>query len=240
MVVIPGGEFDMGSSEKRAFSDELPRHSVKVEPFLISKHPITKAQWKAGAELAAVHQELKKVPIRRGSSSHPVVAISWYEAVEFCERLRQKTGHNYRLPTESEWEYACRAGTTSPFHFGETITANLANYDGSYTYGLELKGINREKFISVFELQTANDFGLFGMHGNIWEWCLDQWHESYEGAPSNGSAWIGTSNDENNPYRVLRGGSWRNEPLRCRSSSRWKKCANDIFDHVGFRIVRSI
>jgi formylglycine-generating enzyme required for sulfatase activity len=239
MVYIPGGTFSMGSpeSEGKRYSNERPQHSVTVKPFLISKYPVTQAQWREVAALSEVRQKLNLRPSRPGGKSHPVTQVSWHDAVEFCDRLSQKTGHEYRLPTEAEWEYACRAGTTTPFHFGETITSDLANYDGRYLYGSEAKGIYREKTNSVGTFQVANAFGLFDMHGNVWEWCLDHWHENYDNAPITEEAWIDCSN---NQTRLLRGGSWRNEPLRCRSASRWHSNINQQSHNIGFRIIRSL
>ncbi|PSB41561.1 peptidase C14 [filamentous cyanobacterium Phorm 6] len=240
MVVIPGGTFLMGapkSKAKSASANDEPQHSVTVQPFLIGKYPITKAQWKEVASLPEVRQNLKLRPSRCGGKSHPVTEVSWYDAVEFCERLSQKTGYEYRLPSEAEWEYACRAGTTTPFHFGETITTELANYDGGYTYDSESKGINLGKAIPVRSFRFANAFGLFDMHGNVWEWCLDHWHENYNNAPINGEVWLA---DSQNQTRVIRGGSWHNEPSLCRSTYRHKGDANCCFKDTGFRIVRSL
>ncbi|MEG5140760.1 MULTISPECIES: SUMF1/EgtB/PvdO family nonheme iron enzyme [unclassified Microcoleus] len=193
MVVIPGGEFLMGSSESegKRYTNERPQHSVTVKPFLMSKTPITQAQWR---EIACVkeevHQKLKLRPSNLGGKKHPVTNVSWYDAIEFCDRLSQKIGHEYRLPSEAEWEYACRAGTTTPFHFGETITSNLANYDGSYVYASEPKGIYLQKTTPVGYFKISNNFGLFDLHGNVLEWCLDSWHKSYDGAPTNGDEWL--------------------------------------------------
>jgi formylglycine-generating enzyme required for sulfatase activity len=239
MVVIPGGEFLMGSSasEGKRYTNERPQHSVTVKPFLISKTPITQAQWREIACLAEVNQKLKRRPSNLGGKNHPVTHVSWYDAVEFCDRLSQKTGHKYHLPSEAEWEYACRAGTTTPFHFGETITSNLANYDSRYPYLSEPKGIYREKTTPVGSFQVANPFGLFDMHGNVWEWCLDHWHKNYDNVPTNGDAWLDSSE---NQTRVMRGGSWRNDPSMCRSSYRQYNNASEILNHVCFRIVRSL
>jgi formylglycine-generating enzyme required for sulfatase activity len=240
MLVIPGGDFLMGSleSEGKRSTNERPQHSVTVKPFLMSKTPITQEQWREIACLKEeVHQKLKLRPSNLGGKKHPVTNVSWYDAIEFCARLSQKTGHEYRLPSEAEWEYACRAGTTTPFHFGETITSNLANYDGRYLWSSEPQGIYREKTNSVDSFQVANSFGLFDMHGNVWEWCLDSWHESYDGAPTNGDEWLDGSE---NQTHVIRGGSWRNEPLRCRSASRWYNNTNKPSQNIGFRIVRSL
>jgi formylglycine-generating enzyme required for sulfatase activity/uncharacterized caspase-like protein len=237
MVVIPGGSFLMGSSERKPLPKELPVHLVTIKPFLMSKYPVTKAQWKAVASLPQVNQKLVKLPSRPGGANHPVVKVSWYDAVEFCARLSQKTGHEYRLATEAEWEYACRAGTTTPFHFGETITSDLANYDGTRTFRSEMKGISREKIVQVGSFSFANAFGLFDMHGNVWEWCLDHWHENYEGAPEDGSAWI---DEYERLARVIRGGAQSCGPTLCRSTSRASDTANISSRNVGFRIVRSL
>lgn len=237
MVVIPGGEFLMGSSESegKQYTNERPQHLVTVKPFLMSKTPITQAQWREIACLKyEVHQKLKLRPSNLGGKKHPVTNVSWYDAIEFCDRLSQKTGHEYRLPSEAEWEYACRAGTTTPFYFGEIITSNLANYDPSRTYGSKTKGIYLKKTTPVGDFKIANKFGLCDLHGNVWEWCLDFWHETYENAPTDGNKWLGNSE---NSTRVMRGGSYLNDPFMCRSSSRFYKKANETFQHVGFRII---
>jgi formylglycine-generating enzyme required for sulfatase activity len=123
--------------------------------------------------------------------------------------LSKATGREYRLPSEAEWEYACRAGTTTPFHFGETITTDLANYNGNYTYGSGSKGQYRKQTTDVGSF-PANAFGLHDMHGNVWEWCQDTWHENYNGAPTDGSAWVDENANQNR--MILRGGSWYNNP----------------------------
>jgi formylglycine-generating enzyme required for sulfatase activity len=244
MVLIPGGDFLMGSpgSERRLYpAEESPTHLVKVKPFLMGKHPITKAQWREVAVLPKVRRELQLRPSRQGSANHPIVQISWYDAIEFCDRLSEKTGHKYRLPSESEWEFSCRAGTTTPFHFGETLTSYFANYDGNIIYRFEQKSIHRGKLLATNSFPFANAFGLFDMHGNVWEWCLDQWHRNYNKAPTDGSAWVEAHNNLSKLSRVIRGGSWRNEPHLCRSAYR---ISNNIDDsssnNIGFRIVREI
>ncbi|MFM6605343.1 MAG: formylglycine-generating enzyme family protein, partial [Dolichospermum sp.] len=217
MIAIPGGTFVMGSSknEEGSRGEERPQHQVTIKSFLMGKYPITQAQWRAVAELPQVNQKLQPNPSRFKGANRPVEQVSWYEAVEFCARLSRMTNKVYRLPTEAEWEYACRAGTTTPFHFGETITTDLANYDGDYTYGDGLKGVHRKGTTDV-GFFPPNLFGLHDMHGNVWEWCQDDWHDNYEGAPTDGSAWINRSNDR----KVRRGGSWYDFSDFCRSASR--------------------
>ena len=159
--------------------------------------------------------------------------MSWHDAVEFCARLSKHTGKQYRLPSEAEWEYACRAGTTTPFYFGETITGKLANYRATQTYAEELKGEYRQQTTPVGQF-PPNAFGLYDMHGNVWESCLDNWHDNYDGAPTDGSAWV----DNDNLYQIMRGGSWLNYPANCRSAYRNDASARVTYlDPVGFRVV---
>jgi formylglycine-generating enzyme required for sulfatase activity len=155
------------------------------------------------------------------------------EAVEFCARLSKKTGKSYRLPSESQWEYACRAGTTTPFHFGETITLGLANYDSRYTYGIQPTTKYRQQTTEVGSF-PPNAFGLYDMHGNVLEWCADVWHDNYNGAPADGSAW---ESGEDNSLRVLRGGSWNYIPQTCRSASRSWYLLNSTGKIYGFRVA---
>ncbi|WP_017314574.1 formylglycine-generating enzyme family protein [Mastigocladopsis repens] len=239
MVAIPGGKFMMGSPEPEGHESEKPQHQVTVQPFFISKYPITQAQWRAVSKLPKVKRQLKREPSHFKGDDRPVECVTWYEAVEFCARLSRKTGREYRLPSEAEWEYACRAGTTTPFHFGETITDKLANYDASSTFADEPKGESRKETTPVGAF-LPNAFGLYDMHGNVWEWCADTWHDNYEGAPTNGSAWIKQKqNDNDNRLQLLRGGSWYNYPDYCRSAYRNRVIA-DYYDNnlsYGFRVV---
>ncbi|MFM6281938.1 MAG: formylglycine-generating enzyme family protein, partial [Dolichospermum sp.] len=168
------------------------------------------------------------------TNHRPVEQVSWHDAVEFCARLSNYTKRPYRLPSEAEWEYACRAGTTTPFHFGDTITTELANYDGNNTYGDGSKGVYREETTEVGSFKIANEFGLYDMHGNVWEWCQDDWHNNYEGAPTDGSAWI--SNNAKSD-KLLRGGSWFVNPGNCRSAYRCYPAAGFGTYHDGFRVV---
>jgi formylglycine-generating enzyme required for sulfatase activity len=181
-----------------------------------------------------------------------VEQVSWYDAIEFCGRLSKLTGREYRLPSEAEWEYACRAGTTTPFYFGETITGELANYDASDIYAGEPKGKYRKETTPVGQF-PSNDFGLYDMHGNVWEWCLDPWHDSYQGKTQTDSeVWDEEQNaeqyllDKNNVIqllsdkrtRVLRGGSWGNYPRHCRSALRIRlNPVNRLNSDDGFRVV---
>ena len=159
--------------------------------------------------------------------------MKWTEVVEFCERLSKLTGKDYRLPSEAEWEYACRAGTTTPFYFGETITTELVNYNGNYTYRNAPKGEYRKQTIPVGQF-PANAFGLYDMHGNVWEWCADEWHQNYAGAPTDGSVWL-----NGDKYKSpLRGGCWAINPNSCRSAIRNFYVRRDAhFSITGFRVV---
>jgi len=252
MVLIKGGSFTMGAPEDEEGStdDERPQHPVTVSPFFMGKYPITQAQWRFVAGLTQVNQKLNPEPSRFEGDNRPVESVSWYDAVEFCDRLCEYTKRPYRLPSEAEWEYACRAGTTTPFHFGETIRADLANYCGvdqkigdtlyKGSYGRSPKGIYRESTTPVGSFKVANAFGLYDMHGNVLEWCADYWHDSYEGAPTNGSAWIepeAEDNDNDNYSQLLRGGSWFDLPDFCRSANRAVINPDNGNDCIGLRVV---
>lgn len=226
MVQIPPGTFTMGSpsSEDRRQDDEGPQRQVTVRGFYIGKYTITQAQYEA---------IMGNNPANFKGAKRPVENVSWNDAVEFCRKLSQKTGRSYRLPSEAEWEYACRAGTTTPFYFGETITTDLVNYDGNYTYGSAPKGVFRGTTTEVGKF-PPNAFGLYDMHGNVWEWCQDDWYADYKGAPTDGSARL-SGNDNHN--KLLRGGSWNNFPEVCRSANRSN--ASRGYRHVnnGFRVM---
>jgi formylglycine-generating enzyme required for sulfatase activity len=254
MVAIPGGEFLMGSpGEKYDKKSEKPQHPVSVSAFYLSQTPITRAQWRFVAHLPREGKDLDPDPARfKESDNNPVESVSWYDAIEFCARLSRHTGKNYRLPSEAEWEYACRAGTTTPFHFGETITAELANYNSSKVYQQEKPKQSPNKTTPV-RSYPPNAFGLYDMHGNVWEWCLDPWHGDYQGAPpTDGSVWDETNNDNryenllnsinklltDDLYCVLRGGSWGYYPSYCRSAFRssYDRRVSRNYD-IGFRVV---
>jgi formylglycine-generating enzyme required for sulfatase activity/cell division protein ZapA (FtsZ GTPase activity inhibitor) len=240
MVKIPEGGFVMGSPENELerSTSEGRQHTVTLQLFFLGKYPVTQAQWQIVAAFPQVNRELAPDPSRFKGKNRPVENVSWLEAVEFCDRLSQHTGRQYRLPSEAEWEYACRAGTTTPFHFGEMITTDLANYNGNYTYGKGPKGIDRKETTAVGSFGMANAFGLYDMHGNVWEWCIDHWHENYKDAPIDGSAWINPEAAENDS-RLLRGGSWYDDPRNCRSAYRLWNNADHRFNYFGFRVACS-
>ncbi len=236
MVAIPGGSFTMGSprNEPERQRSEGPQHEVTLQPFYMARYPVTQAQWRAVAQLKQVDRELEPDPATFKGDDRPVERVSWEEATEFCLRLSQLTKHDYRLPTEAEWEYACRAGTTTAFHCGDMITTDLANYNGR-AYAEGPKGKAREKTTVVGQF-PANAWGLSEMHGNVWEWCQDHRHENYEGAPDDGSIWL-----EENPTkelrRQLRGGSWDDLPWFCRSALRDGSRPDNRNFNFGFRVV---
>jgi formylglycine-generating enzyme required for sulfatase activity len=237
MVLIQGGTFKMGApaTERGRSEAEGPQRTVTVSEFFMSQHVVTQAQWKAVSALPKVKVDLKPNPSKLEGDRLPVEIMSLNEAVEFCDRLSVHTGLAYRLPTEAQWEYACRAGTETPFYFGETISTEVANYDGNSTYGAGPKGENLGKTTDVGSY-PANGWGLYDMHGNVWEWCLDIWHENYDGAPKADRVWD-ASNDSR--LRVLRGGSWFNYPSLCRSASRLVLPFNIpyLYTYIGFRVV---
>ncbi|MCL2934375.1 MAG: bifunctional serine/threonine-protein kinase/formylglycine-generating enzyme family protein [Trichodesmium sp. MAG_R03] len=229
MVYIPGGSFLMGSpkNELKRHNNEGPQHEVTLQPFYMSKYPITQNQYQA---------IMGKNPSRFQGGKRPVECVSWYDATEFCQNLFMKTGENYRLPSESQWEYACRAGTITPFYFGETITSELINYNGNFPYGNAPKGKYREQTTDVGSF-PPNAFGLYDMHGNVLEWCADEWHRSYQGAPTDGSVWL----DGDKSYSPLRGGSWYTYSFLCRSAFRIINIWRDYRNYtVGFRVLCSI
>lgn len=247
MVAIPGGRFTMGTTvcEPSATQAQIPQHEVTIAPFWLGKYPVTVAQWIAVAALPKVDRSLDPELAEGKGHQFPIEQVSWFAAIEFCARLAQHTGRAYRLPSEAEWEYACRAGTTTPFHFGATITADLANYSGvdwEYmgkicsrgSYGSGPQGDDRRQSTPVGAFQVANAFGLYDMHGTVREWCADVWHPNYAGAPSDGSAWMSGGEPHK---RVLRGGSWNTGPANCRSAFRGRHEADLSLYDIGFRVA---
>jgi formylglycine-generating enzyme required for sulfatase activity len=236
MMLIPVGTFIMGSppEELERQDDESPQHRVTVQPLFMGKYQVTQVEWQAVTSFPKINIDLDPDPSRFKGANRPVENVSWNDTVEFCDRFSKHTKRHYRLPSEAEWEYACKAGTNTPFHFGETITTDFANYNGDKTYGDGVKGIYRGETTEVGSFGVANNFGLYDMHGNVWEWCQDTWHDRYEDAPTDGSAWI-DKND--NQYRVLRGGSWLNDPEDCRSANRLRYTLDSWVSDTGFRVV---
>ncbi|MEG4987908.1 bifunctional serine/threonine-protein kinase/formylglycine-generating enzyme family protein [Microcoleus sp. BR0-C5] len=207
MVAIPGGSFVMGSpaTEKWRTNDEGQQQTVKIAPFFMGKYEVTQAQYQA---------VMGNNPSNFKGAKRPVENVNWNEAVEFCRKLSEKTGKSYRLPSEAEWEYACRAGTTTPFYFGDTIRPDLVNYDGNNPYRYAPKGLNRQQTTDVGSF-PPNPFGLYDMHGNVEEWCSDKWQYSY----------------------FIRGGSWRDDAVDCRSANRAWFSADFRHRTIGFRVA---
>jgi formylglycine-generating enzyme required for sulfatase activity/predicted Ser/Thr protein kinase len=229
MVKIPAGKFLMGSpeSEQERNRDESPQHPVSVPEFYLGQTPITQAEYQAiMGDNPSSFQDNDKLPVQY---------VNWLEAMDFCEKLSQKTGKTYRLPSEAEWEYACRAGSSTPFAFGETITPEVVNYNGR-PYGGGAKGESRLITTPVGTF-PPNLFGLYDLHGNVYEWCLDEWVENYHGAPTDGSARGDIRSRDENKMRLLRGGSWFYNASRCRSASRCSYIALFCNNDIGFRVV---
>jgi len=213
MVVIEGGQFDMGSTEAE---DEQPVHRVTLQDFEMSAMPVTQAQYEA---------VMGNNPSRFKGEDLPVESVSWHDARKFCEMLSKKTGRDYRLPSEAQWEYACRAGSTKRYCFGDD-ESQLADY--------AWYAKNSESTTYPVGKKKPNNWGLYDMHGNVWEWCLDHWHESYRNAPNDGSAW--QTADEGSG-RVIRGGSWSGSAESCRCSYRGWFSPGDRSGYLGFRVV---
>lgn len=257
MVEIPGGKFQMGSSfdeVEQAYADalksndesdrevitaEMPKHSVNVPGFFMSKTEITQGQWRA------VMKSLPEIPPELRGDDKPVVNVSWNKANEFCNILAVNTGRNYRLPSEAEWEYAARAGTETPFAFGENINSSYVNFFAYVPFDAGLKGEFRQKTTAAGQLNAPNNFGIYDVHGNVAEWCADYWHPDYNGAPTDGSIWNKPAkqkeNDGDDPalYRVIRGGSFESIGNNCRSAFRRAKPIgdDDQYHDLGFRVV---
>ena len=241
MVVLPAGKFTMGSplGERGRDDDEGPQRQVTIpQPFAVGKYEVTVGQYaefvRETKHRTGNCKDSKRSwddPGFKQTNDHPVVCVSWNDASSYDDVstyvywLSLKTGHEYRLLTEAEWEYAARAGTTTPYYFGRMILANMAQYGGS----------NGTVAVGSF---PANAFGLHDMHGNVWEWVEDCWHGDYTGAPTDGSAWISGCRDKDR--RMLRGGSWVNNPGYLRSAVRTWDGASDRYDSGGFRVARTL
>jgi formylglycine-generating enzyme required for sulfatase activity len=228
MIVVPAGKFIMGSPdhEPDRYATEGPLHEVTIAKFAVSKYEVTFDDWDACVSAAAC----PRVPDSWGRGSMPVINVSWRDAKQYVGWLSQFTGKEYRLLTEAEWEYAARAGANTPYSWREDPATAGANCDGCGSYW------DRKQTAPVGSFKP-NAFGLFDMHGNVWEWVEDSWHDNYDGAPSDGSAWLQGGDPS---YRVVRGGSWRNEREFVRAAVRFKRNVAVQFDTLGFRVARTI
>lgn len=246
-VYVPAGNFMMGSTDaavhaayKQAqidvgpdhaklewFTREQPRHRVTIpKGFYMGRYEVTQAQWQA---------VMKNNPSQfKGCDQCPVEQVSWNDSQEFIRRLNaMDNGFRYSLPSEAQWEYACRAGTATEFAFGNSLSSVPANFDGNYPYAGAAKGVNRQKTTPVGSFQS-NAWGLYDMHGNVWEWCEDVWHENYDGAPADGSPWLSGGDSK---YRVERGGSWDFHGDALRSAYRFSDKPDDRVNNSGLRVV---
>ena len=229
MIVIPAGKLIMGSPENEPDrnASEGPQHQVTIaKPFAISKFEVTFEEWDACVAAAAC----PRVADRWGRGNMPVINVSWVDAKQYVGWLSQLTGKQYRLPTETEWEYAARAGANTRYSWGDDLGMGNANCNGCGSQW----DLQQTAPVGSFK---PNRLGLYDMHGNVWEWVEDSWHENYDVAPTDGSAWL-QGGDPN--FRVVRGGSWRNESELVRAAVRFKRNANVRFDTLGFRIARTI
>ena len=234
LVVIPAGSFIMGSpdDEPGRDSDEGPQHEVTfAQPFALARYPVTFEEYD---HFCAETERNKPLDQGWGRGRRPAISVSWEDATAYIEWLSKQAGQGYRLPSEAEWEYACRAGTITPFWTGATISTEQANYDGNYSYGSGPKADYRRSTTPVDAFE-ANPWGLHDMHGNVWEWVEDCWHDSCKGAPKDGSAW--TTGDFT--PRVRRGGGWGSYPSQLRSAFRDWSHTDFRRSFVGFRIART-
>jgi formylglycine-generating enzyme required for sulfatase activity len=238
MVVIPSGKFIMGSppAEPDRMDREGPQHEVIIKtPFALGVCAVTFADYDLFCQSTQ-----RKLPNDRGwgRETRPVIHVSWRDAQAYCAWLSQQTGYGYRLPSEAEWEYACRAGTQTPFSFGGNISPDQVNYDGNYPYAGPYaggkKGLYRKQTVPVRSL-PPNAWGLYEMHGNVWEWVQDAWHGDYTGATTDGSVW--ESADAGGP-KVVRGGSWNGNARRCRCAYRFNFGPDSQNFIIGFRCAR--
>jgi formylglycine-generating enzyme required for sulfatase activity len=231
----------IGLAEHRAqvFTQDLGRGatldmvSIPEKPLFLGKTPVTQTQWQAGARLPRVNRDLPLNPSHVTAGDHPVECVSWRDAHEFCARLSVHSGMNYGLQSEANWESACRAGTKTPFHCGATVTADLANYNADHTYARETQGSYRRSTTPVGQFMP-NAYGLYDMHGNVWEWCADHWQEDFRVAPVNGNPRVTANHPD---WRVLRGGSWADAPAKLRSASRSGYGADSLNRIIGFRVA---
>ena len=232
-VPIPAGEFSMGSED--GYDNEEPIHKVKLDGFEISATSVTQAQYKA---VMGANPSYFKEKGHKDAAELPVENVSWNDAIVFCEQLTKLAKGKYRftLPTEAQWEYACRAGTTTPFNTGENLTTEQANYNGNYPYRNNPKGKYLEKTTPVGSY-PPNAWGLYDMHGNVWEWCMDWYGEKYYEKCKNKGSVENPAGQETGSSRVLRGGSWYDNGRNCRSANRYNNIPDDRDNDIGFRVV---
>ena len=252
MVVIPAGSFAMGSppSEEGRGWDEWPVRQVAIaQPFAVGVYEVTRDEYAhfisesghSANEACHIHDQALwpktagrnwREPGIPQSGRHPVVCINWNDARAYVDWLAAHTGKAYRLLSEAEWEYAARAGTTTPFHAGATISTDQANYNGRYTYGSGSKGEFRENTVPVGSY-PANAFGLHDTMGNVWEYVQDCWNPNYVGAPADGSAWEAGNCER----RIIRGGSSHFPPRMLRSAYRMRNGSDEGYNDCGFRVA---
>ena len=237
MVVVPAGSYLMGSpaSEAGREDNEGPVHRVTMaQPFAVGKYEVTFAEWEACVAGGGCGG-YRPSDAGWGRGTRPVINVSWKDAQAYVRWLSEKTGQGYRLLSEAEWEYVARAGTTTAYHTGATISTEQANYNGNYTYGSGRKGKYRKQTVPVGSF-PANGFGLHDVLGNVWEWTQDCWNVGYGGAPADGRAWeSGECGD-----RVLRGGSWGYTPRYLRSADRDRVTTGFRNNSGGFRLARTL
>jgi formylglycine-generating enzyme required for sulfatase activity len=225
LALIPAGTFLMGSKDDEELSDdETPRHAVTLtRPFWLGIYPVTQSQWRA---------IMGSNPSRSKKPDQPVEQVSWIRCQSFCEKAREKTGWRFRLPTEAEWEYACRAGTTTPFHFGTSACSRQASFNGDVPYGGGEKGASAGVPCPVGQY-TPNAWGLYDMHGQVWEWCQD-WYANSFYKVSRKKDPVGPRTGQ---HRVIRGGGCAAVGRRCRASARGSALADQFYESWGFRVA---
>jgi formylglycine-generating enzyme required for sulfatase activity len=261
MVVVPAGSFTMGSPETEPEREswragtESPQRTVTIaRPFAVGRHAVTRGQFAAFVNKTAHKMEggayvwtgskwehdpkaSWRAPGFAQDDGHPVVCVNWNDAKAYAAWLSNEAGQDYRLATEAEWEYCCRAGRTTPFWWGSSINPTQANYNGNYVYkGGGNKGEYRQRTVPVDSFE-ANPWGLYQVHGNVMEWCEDVWHDTYKGAPTDGTGWL-EGGDQS--LRVLRGGSWYYYPFILRSACRGRYPSVVRYSGIGFRLSRTL
>jgi formylglycine-generating enzyme required for sulfatase activity len=224
MVKIPGGSFQMGSLPGKRNDSERPQHKVHVPEFWMGKYLVTQAQWRFVALLPQEQIKLDVNPSVFRGDQRPVENVNWHQSVEFCQRLSRQTKNQYRLPSEAEWEYSYRAKTLTDFYFGDDLTPELANFN---------ENTGETTDVGVYK---PNEFGLYDMHGNVWEWCADDWHSNYKNSPFDGSAWI-NPDKKSSGIHIICGGSWSSDGVSCRSAFRSYSTATISYRNVGLRVV---